>query len=159
MTVVTASKTQLREPERTSIYKPNIITEHPLKLNSNLTGYSKLLQEAQENGMIQVKLEEEVVKQRVSHELYEKPSSGFRELFANELRACHTAKNKYGANPRIEVTINPFEKKLSIQGYDSMGMSTELFLNVGRYLGRSDNFSGKEPGQFGFGLAAYTCPV
>ena len=141
------------------IYRPDLIKTKSLGLGQKQTGYSSLLQDAQENGMIPVKLEEEVVRQRISRDLYEKPSSGLRELFANEIRACHTAKDKHGANPRIEITINdnPLSRKLSIQGCDSMGISEKLFLDVARYLGRSDNFSGNEPGQFGFGLASYTC--
>lgn len=143
----------------TSIYRPEIISENPITLDPKLTEYSPTLLSAIENGMIQVKLDEEVVKQRISYNMYEKPSSGLRELFANELRACHTARDKHGAIPRIEITINPGElsRKLSIRGYDSMGISEELFISVVRYLGRSDNFSGNEPGQFGFGLASYTC--
>ena len=145
--------------ENIDIYRPVIRTEKPLKLDEDLIGYSDTLTAAMDNGMIQTRLEENVVKQRISRELYEKPSSGLRELFANEVRACRTAKNKHGANPAIEITINPdpLKRKLSIQGFDSMGISTKLFTDVVVYLGRSDNFSGKETGQFGFGLASYTC--
>ena len=145
--------------ENIDIYRPVIRTEKPLKLDEDLIGYSDTLTAAMDNGMIQTRLEENVVKQRISRELYEKPSSGLRELFANEVRACRTAKNKHGADPAIEITINPdpLKRKLSIQGFDSMGISTKLFTNVVVYLGRSDNFSGKETGQFGFGLASYTC--
>ena len=139
------------------IYRPEIITEKPLKLDPELTGYATILQAAMEGGSLPVKLDEPVVRQRISNELYANASSGLRELFANEMRACHTAEKEHGAKPWIDVTINPLTRKLSIQGHDSMGISQELFVNVVRYLGRSDNFSGTEPGQFGFGLAAYTC--
>ena len=156
---VNRSSSDAPNSENIDIYRPVIRTEKPLKLDEDLIGYSYTLTAAMDNGMIQTRLEEDVVKQRISRELYEKPSSGLRELFANEVRACRTAKNKHGANPAIEVTINPdlLNRKLSIQGFDSMGISTKLFTDVVVYLGRSDNFSGKETGQFGFGLASYTC--
>ena len=142
------------------IYRPDIIKEKPLPLDPESIDYSDRLADAVgSDGLIPVMLEESVVKQRISHDLYADPSSGLRELFANEFRACRTAKNDHGASPSITITINPSDtsRKLVIEGKDSMGMGIDLFLNVARYLGRSDNFSGKDPGQFGFGLASYTC--
>ena len=92
--------------------------------------------------------------QRISHDLYAKPESGFRELFNNEARACRTARKHHNASPRIEVSIVPSERKLIIHGIDSMGMSMDRFLNIFTVLGRSDNFDGSECGQFGLGRAA-----
>ena len=152
-----AKATNSTNKQQTEIYMPEIITENPVDIEVEEKGYASLLQSAQEGGMIPVKLEEAVVRDRVSHDLYKNASSGLRELFANEAKACRTARNEYGARPRIEVTINNIYKKITIQGFDSLGIDQQLFVDVVRYLGRSSNFSGKETGQFGFGLASYTC--
>ena len=136
---------------------PEIAEEHPVDIEAGSSDYATKLQNAQEDGMILVKLEEAVVRDRISHDLYEKPSSGLRELFANEARACRTAKREHSASPVIEVTMNKLSRKLVIHGSDSMGIEQDLFVDVVRYLGRSNNFDGKETGQFGFGLASYTC--
>lgn len=141
----------------TGIYTPEIAAERPLDIEIGSAEYASKLQNAQEDGMIMVKLEEAVVRDRISHDLYAKPSSGLRELFANEARACRTAQREHNATPKIEVTVNNLSRQLTIHGHDSMGIDQELFVNVVRYLGRSNNFSGKETGQFGFGLASYTC--
>ena len=98
---------------------------------------------ASESGMIKVKLEEDVIIQRVSHDLYAKPSSGFRELYNNEARACRIAERQFGAKPRIEITVDPPAWKLSIQGVDSLGISQEKFIQLYSVLGRSDNFDSK----------------
>lgn len=140
--------------EEIKIYKPTLVKEEPLPLEQQELAYAQKLLQVSKDGMIPVKLEEDVVIQRISHDLYAKPESGFRELFNNEARACRTAKKHHNASPRIEVTIVPSERKLVIHGIDSMGMSMDRFLNIFTVLGRSDNFSGEEVGQFGLGRAA-----
>jgi hypothetical protein len=114
-----------------------------------------LLQKATENGIIPVRLEDDVVRFRVGH-LYANSTSALRELYANELRACHTARNEYGANPRIQVTVNVPERTIAIHGIDSLGITEENFLNVLSVLGENDNQSGSEVGQFGWGVQSYT---
>jgi hypothetical protein len=142
--------------EKLGFYKPEIIKEDPLALDPQAIAYAPKLAGAAKNGMIPVTLEEDVVIQRISHDLYANASSGFRELFNNEARACRIARKKYGANPKIVITVVPSKRSLSIQGFDSMGMSQDRFLQIFTRLGRSDNFDGSEIGQFGFGRAAYT---
>jgi hypothetical protein len=138
------------------IFRPTLIDEKPLPLGSEEFSYAPKLQQASQDGMIKVKLEEEVIIQRVSHDLYANPKSGFREFYNNECRACRTASRVFGANSSIEVTLVPSERRLVIQGVDSLGISQDKFLQVYSVLGRSDNFSGEEIGLFGLGRNSYT---
>lgn len=140
-----------------SIYKPTIVKEDPLRLDSTELSYAESLLKASNNGLIPVRLEEDVVIQRISHDLYSDPKSGCRELYNNEARACRIARKHHGANPRIEVGVAPSSRKLVIHGIDSTGMSQQKFLTVYTVLGRSDNFDSTEVGQFGLGRASYTC--
>ncbi len=142
--------------EEIKIFKPTLIEEKPLPLGNEEFSYAPKLQQASQNGMIKVRLEEEVIIQRVSHDLYANPKSGFREFYNNECRACRTASRVFGANPSIEVSLVPSERKLIIQGLDSLGISQDKFLQVYSVLGRSDNFSGEEIGLFGLGRNSYT---
>ncbi len=137
------------------IFKPTLVEENPLPLGSEELSYAPKLQQASSEGMIKVRLEEDVIIQRVSKDLYANPRSGFREFFNNEARACRIARKLYGADPRIEITIVTSQRKLVIHGFDSLGMSQETFLQVYSVLGRSTNFSGEEIGFFGLGRAAY----
>jgi hypothetical protein len=138
------------------IFKPTLVEENPLPLGSEELSYAPKLQQASNGGMIKVKLEEDVIIQRVSRDLYANPKSGFREFYNNECRACRTASRIYGAKPSVEITVIPSQRKLVIQGVESLGMSQDKFLQVYSVLGRSDNFSGDEVGMFGLGRAAYT---
>lgn len=113
-----------------------------------------LLQQVTENGIIPVKLDDDVVRFRVGH-LYANPASALRELYANELRACHTARDKYGANPKIQITLNQMERTIIIHGIDSLGITEEKFLNVLSVLGENDNQDGSEVGQFGWGFQSH----
>jgi hypothetical protein len=114
---------------------------------------AEALQQVIENGVIPVRLEEDVVRFRVGH-LYASPASGFRELYANEVRACRTARNKYRANPRIEITINSADRTLAIHGIDSLGITEDHFVNTLSVLGETDNQDSAEVGQWGWGMAA-----
>jgi hypothetical protein len=134
--------------------KPTVKEEKPLELAKEELAYAPKLLEASENGFIRMDLEKDVIIQRVSHDLYASPNSGFRELYQNEARACREAK-RIGAEPRIEVTLSPLSRKLVIHGIDSMGISQEKFLHLYRFLGRTDNWNGSEVGQWGLGKAAY----
>ncbi|MBI4258310.1 MAG: hypothetical protein HY619_05080 [Thaumarchaeota archaeon] len=138
------------------IYKPTLMEEKPLPLEPVELSYATKLLEASRDGLIPVQLEQDVVIQRISHDLYAKPESGFRELYNNEARACRIATRQYAAKPRIEITLVPSDRRLTIHGIDSLGMSQEKFLTVYTVLGRSDNWDGKEVGMFGFGRASYT---
>ncbi len=140
----------------TIYYKPTLVKEDPLPLDSSQLSYASKLLQASSNGLIPVKLEQDVIIQRISHDLYSDPKSGFRELYNNEARACRIARKSYpGTDPRIVVALNPSERRLVIHGIDSMGMSQQKFLTVYTVLGRSDNFDSKEVGQFGCGRASY----
>jgi hypothetical protein len=141
-----------------SYYKPTLIQENPLPLEERDISYSKELLELSDsnNGFIPVKLEQDVVVQRISHDLYAKPESGFRELFTNELRACRTAKKIFQADPSIVISLDPNTRELQIYGIDSSGMSIDTFKNIYTVIGRSDNFSGEEIGQYGFGRISYS---
>ncbi len=146
------------ESKQYSYYKPTLIHEEPLPLEEEDISYAKELLELSDNnnGFIPVKLEQDVVVQRISHDLYAKPESGFRELFTNEVRACMSAKKIFGADPSIVISLDPNLRELQIHGIDSAGMSIDTFKNIYIVIGRSDNFSGEVTGQFGFGRIGYS---
>ncbi len=142
--------------EELKFYKPTISKEDPLSLSREELAYAPKLLEASQDGLIKVKLEEDVIIQRVSHDLYANPESGFRELYNNEARACRIAGKHFEANPTIEITLIPSERKLVIHGIDSLGISQEKFVQLYAVLGRSDNWDSGEVGQWGIGKASYT---
>ena len=141
--------------ENIKIFKPTMVTVNPLDIKKNK--YNKTLFEGAEDGFIKMDVDKEVAIQRMSRDLYQYAASGLRELYVNEVRACVTARDKYGANPTIIITVNDDQRRLVIEGIDSMGMSADRFKRVYTVLGHSDNFEGNVPGQFGMGRAAYTC--
>jgi len=149
---------EVKEGKKIKIYKPELIIEDPLLINNIKKKYNTRLFEALKNGkrgLIDVKLDDEVVIQRISKDLYRSYESGIRELLNNEVRAAEEAKSQYNAKPKIMIAFNPLTKELTIEGKDSLGISSERFLELLRYLGRSDNLDGKSIGQFGFGFASY----
>ncbi len=135
-------------------YKPEIRKEEPLKLQQ--TGWAGDMPDGSAGGFISTDLEKDVVRQRISKDLYANPSSGIRELYANEARACRTAIGG-GHGASIRLTVEYGSRKIVLEGFGSSGMSWDTFANVFCVLGRSTNFDGRESGQFGFGRAAYMC--
>ena len=112
-----------------------------------------------DQGIIRARLEEGVVRQRLSRDIYSNPNSGFRELYANEVRACRRAtalnpQNKH--KPRISVTLDYSNRNLVVHGVNSLGMSLQKFKDVLAVLGETDNNSGSEIGQFGMGHLSFT---
>ena len=107
---------------------------------------------ASEGRFVANRMEADAVMRRVSRDLYASPTAGLRELLANEITAARAAK-RLGADPRIEVTVLP--DQIVVWGVDSLGMERGIFDEVFTVLGRSGNFDGTTPGQFGLGRAAY----
>ena len=87
--------------------------------------------------------------------IYKDFNSGVRELYNNEARACRTARDQYGARPRIDIKIDVEERNFIMHGVDSLGISEEVFKQVIKVLGKSGNLSGNEVGQFGMGFVSY----
>jgi hypothetical protein len=104
--------------------------------------------------IIKVRLKDEAVIKYLSEGIYTSWKSAVRELFANELTAALTARET-GANPTIEITLDPEKRELTIQGIDSLGITQEVFADKLIYYGRSGNTSSKRPGMFGFGLKSF----
>ena len=105
------------------------------------------------NGNINIIINSEVIGQTLAKKIYTSWTSGLRELYNNEARACRTAK-KMGGNPSIVITINPTEssKQVIIQGVDSLGITKAMFNKVLRVIGTSGNTDGEEIGQYGMGF-------
>ena len=139
----------------TRYYKPELRTEKPVLIEE--PGMAGQLPENTRDGFITTGLESDIVVQRISKDLYADPQSGIRELYANEARACREAMREHGASPEIVLAIDTDNRSVVIEGRDSSGMSWDTFKNVYCVLGRSTNFDGSTPGQFGFGRAAYMC--
>ena len=101
-----------------------------------------------------VSFDEEAIRHIFSNTMYREPTAGLRELYANAVNACKTAKEQ-GADSYIEININLSTLKLEMTEHDSMGITKDVFKNVYCVLGRSGNFDGEKPGQFGIGMLAY----
>jgi len=141
----------------TKFYKPKFAEEETkLNISSKHRTANQRLNSIAENGVIEVELDAKVVKQRIAKDLYSSWQSGFRELFNNEARACRIAINTHNAKARLIVSIDSSKKELIIGGYDSMGITSEVFDKSLRTMGVSGNLDSSEIGQFGFGFASYT---
>ena len=111
-----------------------------------------------DQGIIRARLEEGVVRQRLSRDIYSNPNSGFRELYANEVRACRrvAALNPQSKHPpRISVALDYSNRNLVIHGVNSLGIPLQKFKDVLAVLGETDNDSGSEIGQFGMGHLSF----
>jgi hypothetical protein len=108
------------------------------------------------NGNINIIINSEVIGQTLAKKIYTSWTSGLRELYNNEARACRTAR-KMGAEPSIVITIDPTEssKQVIIQGVDSLGITKAMFNKVLRVIGTSGNTDGNEIGQYGMGFISY----
>lgn len=109
-----------------------------------------------EHGNINIIINSDVIGQTLAKKIYTSWSSGLRELYNNEARACRMAK-KMGGNPSIVITIDPNDsaRTLTIQGVDSLGITKAMFNKVLRVIGTSGNRDGEEIGQFGMGFISY----
>lgn len=137
------------------IYIPEIKHEEVLKIDG--TDYESRLDSVMDsNGFIKTRINEEVIIQRISHDLYKDSDSGLRELYNNEVRACQIARDKFNQNPHIKVSLNQIDRKLIIQGFNSIGITEKIFTKVLLVLGNSGNLDSKAIGQFGMGFASYT---
>jgi len=138
-------------------YTPTIRKEKVLDIQG--TEYdSKLDSIMDEKGFIKTRLNEEVIIQAVSHKLYKEPESGLRELYNNEAyHGCLVASKKHNVkNPYIKVSLNTETRKLIIQGFNSLGITEDVFTEILTELGTSGNLDRKKTGKFGMGFASYT---
>ena len=67
-------------------YKPTLIQPKDLEIDG--TDYNADLNVIKEGNTIKVTMDQDVMIQRVSHEIYSNFESGIRELVNNEYRAC-----------------------------------------------------------------------
>jgi hypothetical protein len=142
----------LEEMKMAEYYSPTVHVEKPLNIPKAAVAYPSKLPD-----IIKIRLKASAVAQQIAVALYSSPSAGFREIYSNEARAARIARKQFGANPRIEVTVNPKERTLTVQGIDSLGITSSIFVEVLRYMGRTTNDLAGEVGQFGWGFfAAFT---
>ena len=130
-------------------HSPTVQVEQPLKVPKAAVAYPSKLPD-----VVKVRLKASAVAQQIAVALYKSPSAGFREIYSNECRAARVASKQFGANPRIELTLNPKERTLTVQGIDTLGITSEVFVEVLRYMGRTTNDQPGEVGQFGWGFFA-----
>ena len=146
------------EKEEIPIYRPKIKETKPILLPPEEISYNhKLTKLASSNGVIKMRVNAEAMLDTVSVGLYKSPKSAIRELLFNEVRACKTAIEDYGADARIEIRINPKKdiRSFEIIGIDSMGFSTEEFHKSFCETGASTNLNAGVAGQFGLGRLSY----
>lgn len=137
-------------------YIPDV--KKPKDLSNDVGKYDGALKDFidSDDGSIKVKLEHDVIVERVAKQIYTSWLSGVRELLTNEMKACKLARDNYNANPHIVVSIDPNEKQLIFQGFDSLGITAKAFGEIVSWLGRSHNKDRKSIGMFGMGIESYT---
>jgi len=137
-------------------YIPDV--KKPKDISNEVGKYTGALAEFidSDDGSIKVKLEHDVIVERVATTIYTSWLSGIRELLTNELKACKLARDNFNATPNMVITLNPIERTLVIQGFDSLGITAEKFGNIVAWLGRSHNKDRGSIGMFGMGIEAYT---
>jgi len=133
-------------------FTPTIRTEQAIDIKTNYK--SKLDQLADSEGRIETKLNKESLIQAISHKLYRNAESGFRELLNNEIRACQIAKDKFKADPYIKVSLNTLTRNLTIQGFNSLGITEEVFDKILREIGTS-TIESKKDGRIPFGMGFF----
>ncbi len=138
-----------KKSARVTYYSPTVQVADPLRVPKTAVAYASKLPDT-----VKVRLKASAVAQQIAVALYSSPSAGFREIYSNEARAARIAREQFGANPRIEVTVNPKERTLTVQGIDSLGITSAVFVEVLRYMGRTTNDQAAEVGQFGWGFFA-----
>ena len=79
--------------DKIKIYKPILIKEKQLNVPPEDITYNENLFDGTEKGFIKMDVDKDVAIQRMSKKLYKHASSGLRELYVNEARACRYAKN------------------------------------------------------------------
>lgn len=133
-------------------FSPTIRTEQDIEFKTN---YKSTLDDiADKDGKIETKLNKESMIQAVSHKLYRNAESGFRELLNNEIRACQIARDKHNAKPYLKVSLNTLERKLIIQGFNSQGITEEVFGKILREIGTS-TVESKKDGRIPFGMGFF----
>lgn len=133
-------------------FNPTIRTEKAIDIKTNYK--SKLDQLADSEGRIETKLNKESLIQAISHKLYRNAESGFRELLNNEIRACQIAREKFKTDPYIKVSLNTLTRNLTIQGFNSLGITEEVFDKILREIGTS-TVESKKDGRIPFGMGFY----
>ena len=140
------------DSEEIETYSPDVKESIPVPVEADITGFEEVMGK---DGLINTKLNEKVIIQRIAKDLYKNATSGMRELYNNSVRACRVAVKKYGEeNPLIRITMNERTRKLIITD-NGIGVSKERFKKVLLELGTSDNLDAGEVGQFGMGFASY----
>jgi len=130
-------------------YSPTIRKEKPLDIQG--TDYeSKLDSLVNDEGIIKMRLNEEVIIQRVSNQLYKSSYSAFRELYNNCCYHGYINEKSY-----VKVSIDTFTRKFIIQDFYSKGISEEVFTEILTELGTSSNIDRTKGGKFGLGFNAY----
>lgn len=116
--------------------------------------YSKITKENNNYGLsetIQTEINTLAIIPILSDSIYKDPISSFRELYANEITACKLSK----LDCRIEINLNTETRVLTIQGFNSMGITKEVFHKILKVMGNSGNNNGKNSGQFGLGFFSH----
>ena len=103
-----------------------------------------------------VKVKANIVMPILAESIYKNPLSSIRELYNNEKTACYKARKLGLKNQRIEIKINTETRDLTIQGFNSIGISKSVFNDIILNVGVSGNNSQDSIGMFGLGLYSYS---
>ena len=103
-----------------------------------------------------VKVESNIVMPILAESIYKNPLSSIRELYNNEKTSCYKARKLGLKNQRIEININTETRDLTIQGYNSIGISKKVFEDIILNVGVSGNNSQDSIGMFGLGVYSYS---
>jgi hypothetical protein len=103
-----------------------------------------------------VNVESSIVMPILAESIYKNALSSIRELYNNEKTSCYKGKKVGLKNQHIEITINTETRDLTIQGFNSIGISDDVFRNIILNVGVSGNNDKDSIGMFGLGLYSYS---
>ena len=142
-------KCNCHHEEKIEKYSPTIRTEKTLNIEG--ADYkSKLDSITNEDGIIKMRLNTDVIIQRVSNQLYKSSYSAFRELYNNCCYHGYIDDSSY-----VTISLDTDTRKFVIQDFNSKGISEDVFTQILTELGTSSNTDRLKGGKFGLGFNAY----
>ena len=121
---------------------------------SKLEIYSKSTKTDQNYGLgetIKTQINQLSIIPILSDSIYKDPLSAIRELYVNEITACKNSKLKCN----IEIKLDTNSRDLTIQGFNSTGITRDVFDKILIVMGNSGNNEGTKSGMFGLGFFSH----
>tara|TARA_R100000963_G_C4645197_1_gene109376 strand:+ start:20 stop:2626 length:2607 start_codon:yes stop_codon:yes gene_type:complete len=157
------SETIDKATDKVDTYTPDVDVDEgiePVKEQPNSNEFAEDLELFKEvlndEGKIEITVHSPTIIKTFAERIYSDYNSAIRELYNNEARACRMARDQFHARPKIHITLNETDRKLIINGVDSLGIKANIAAQVLKEIGTSSNHDSNEVGQFGQGFASYS---